>query len=157
MPVPVQDVALAASPGFDVKRERARRSVALEFFTQHIFTPDPDKDWSVVQKALQVIDYQRPITFGPMPPAPGRLLSLPEKSPLGKGFFREAESKLGAPREEARVAGEWWTISPEAVYMKFFVPTALVDARTDAVQSARYFLPGARNAKGKSVATRERG
>ncbi len=157
MPVPAQDAALAASPGFDVKRERARRTVALEFFKLHIFEADTKKDWSVVQKALQCIDYQRPVTFGPMPPAPARLQSLPRGGPLGAGFFREIPPSPPPAAADRRGAPEAFTVSPEAVYMKFFAPTVGVDAVSDPIVCARYFLPGARSQKGRVVVTRERG
>ena len=151
MPVSLDQAALAATPGHDTKRDRARRSVALEFWKQHIFEVDPKKDWSVVQKALQCIDYSRPITFGPMPTAPARLVALPTKGPLGPGFFAEA------PTKGATEPVEWWTIAPDAVYMKYFVPAVVVDARVDATATARYFLPGARGTTQKRVASKERG
>jgi len=148
MPVAVSETRLAASVGSDPKRARARRSVALDFFTEHIFAPDPEKDWSVVQKAMQCIDVSRPVKIGPEPPAPRRLIALPQAGPLGAGFFADEPS----PREDRM---DWYVIAPEAVYLKYFSPSVRV-ARARTLPPARYFIPGARTAKGPRVATKER-
>lgn len=150
MPVVVDQAHLAASPGADHKRLRARRAVVISFFKEHIVEPDPDQDWAVAMRATQAIDFSRPITFGPMPVAPRRLVAFAAKNALGAGFFYEQPPKTMA-------TPEWWAIQPEAIYMKYFSPTLSVDARADAIESARYFIPGVRNTTGPRVAKRERG
>jgi hypothetical protein len=149
MPVQATEAQLAASIGHDVKRELARRAVALDFFTEHVFEADKVKDWSVVQRALQCIDLGKPVLVGPDPPAPRRLVALPPTGPLGAGFFAEAPGK-------DEPAG-WWVIAPEAVYLKYFAPTVRGDARARANPPARWFIPGVRTPRGPRVATQERG
>jgi hypothetical protein len=150
MPVPADQTKLAASPGHDVKRDVARRKVVLEFLKEQLFEADAKKDWNVVRRALQCVDYGRPVTIGPMPPAPRRLVALPKGSRLGAGFFAEAP-----PRGAEGAA--WWVIAPEAVYLKYYAASVYADARPAEAEIVRYFIPGARNPQGDRVATKERG
>lgn len=148
MPVVASQARLAASPGHDAKRAMARRAVALEFFKEHIFGADA-QSWPVVQRAMQCIDFARPVLVGPDPAPPRRLAALPPDGPLGAGFFGDAPS----PKAD-RV--DWYVVAPDAVYLKYFAPAVRGVSRVRTAPPARYFLPGARLTKGPSVVTKER-
>jgi hypothetical protein len=150
MPVATSEERLAASPGDDVKRAIARRAVAQAFFKKHVF--EPEKDWDLVIRALQCIDYAQPVFVGPMPAAPKRLVGA-ARSPLGAGFFAEQ------PPKGAKV--EWWHISPEAPYLKWYAPYVIDDGGQKSgaggkAGEARYFVPAARSSKGARLAIPER-
>lgn len=150
MPVPVPVTQLAASPGYDKKRDTARREVAVDFFQKHIFESDPEdrRDWQIVQRALQVVNFQRPVSLGPMPAAPRRLVAIAHKSPLGPGFFSVVPAEGVEP--------DWWLVSPEAIYMKY-VAHALPSADPKKTpEPIRYFIPAARSGKDSKLVWRDR-
>ena len=150
MPVPVHEQKLAASPGHDAKREAARKNVVIAFLTEHLYEPDEDKDFALVRAAAQMVDYTRPVTIGPEPIAPRRLVLL--RTPLGAGFFAEQQ-----PKGQAQGTAEWWNILPHAIYLRYHARTLAKELLPPEPETARYFLPGVRHPKGQRVAARERG
>lgn len=148
MPVPVPITQLAASPGYDKKRDTARRQVAADFLQQHTFEVDDKRDWVVVERALQVIDFQRPVSLGPMPAAPRRLVAVPARSPIGAGFFSVTPAEGAEP--------EWWIVSPEAIYMKYFAHSLHTDDPRRSPEPVRYFIPAARSGRDSKLVWRER-
>lgn len=150
MPVSVPVTQLAASPGYDKKRDTARRQVAADFFEKHIFEADPEdrRDWQIVERAMQIIDFQRPLSIGPMPAAPRRLVALAHKSPLGPGFF----SVL--PPDDGQA--DWWLVSPDAVYLKFVAPGLASADPKKTPEPIRYFIPAARSGRDSKLVWRDR-
>lgn len=136
MPVPVAFTELAASIGQDRKRESARRELALSFFKEHLYDRAEKKNWGLVLRAMQCVDFRRPLTFGPKPPAPARLVSAGVTSPLGAGFFSQA-----AP---SGAGGQWWAIPPEAPYMQYFAKAIDGDSKLASLDLVRYFIPATR-------------
>lgn len=136
MPVSVQIAALAASVGKDRKRESARRELALAFFKAHLYDRADKKNWGTVLRAMQCVDFRRPVAFGPAPPAPSRLVSVGVVSPLGGGFFAQAPPKGSE--------GQWWAIPPEAPYMQYFAKAIDSESKLAGFDLVRYFIPETR-------------
>lgn len=124
MPQTVDDKALAASTGGDTKRELARKNVARVFLQEHLFDglPEAERDWELVRRVLQCIDFTRPISFGPQPTVPPRLVALRSEM-LGKGFFAEPDGTT--PSQQ---------VDREAPYMRYF-------AAASSAGSPRYLIP----------------
>ncbi len=110
MPQQVEETTLAASTGGDQKRELARRNVARVFLQKHLFDnlPHDARDWELVRRVLQCIDFTRPVSFGPQPTVPPRLVAL-RSAMLGAGFFVEPDGTT--PSQQ---------VDREAPYMRYF-------------------------------------
>ena len=133
MPQPVDETSLAASVGADHKRAVARQNVARAFLERHLFEAEPERerDWELVRRALQCIDFQRPVVIGPKPPPPLRLAPL-SGSPLGPGFFAELPADGSGPAQP---------IDQDAAYMRYYTRS---DAAEQTAGTQRFFIPRAR-------------
>lgn len=124
MPQPVDDQALAASTGGDDKRARARKSVARAFLQKHLFEdlPEAERDWELVRRVLQCIDFTRPVSFGPEPTVPPRLVAL-TSTLLGAGFFVEPDGKTPS-RQVDRTAPymRWFAVAGDAALPRYLIP-----------------------------------
>lgn len=130
---------IAAAPGNTTSQRRARHDVMLEFLTRNIY--EQGGDWAEVRRALQCVDYDQPVVVGPSPAAPPKLIALTGKPLLLSGFFAEK-----APPTLARPT--WWTIAPEAPYLKWFLPFVLGKEGSGEAGEARFFIPAARQGMG---------
>lgn len=146
MPIPSSDAVLASSPGTDAKRKAARRALALEFLSMHLY--EAEGDWNLVTRALLCMDLDEPVVVGPHPAAPKRLVALPQHA-LGQGFFAAEPS----PSDPAPL---WRNISPESRYLKWSSPVAASQKGLDAQLRARYLVPGARLRAGARPLVKER-
>ncbi|MFO0613580.1 MAG: hypothetical protein U0414_13370 [Polyangiaceae bacterium] len=151
MPVAVNDQRLAASLGSDTKRLSIRQKLAEDFFITHIF--QPEKNWQLVRRALQTIDYAQPIVVGPFPPAPKRVAALPKSSALGAGFFA-----IDPPKNFPIL--EWWLVAPEAPYMRwaarFILGDGPADDKSGRPSEGRIFIPAARTKTAARLLVRDR-
>jgi hypothetical protein len=130
---------LAAAPGSSPEQQRARREVAIEFFAKHIY--ETGGDWNEARRAMQCFDYTQPVVVGPSPAAPARLVAVGSKPLLQGGFFAEkAPATLAKP--------VWWTIAPEAPYLKWFLPFVAGSDGSGQAGDARFFVPAVRQGMG---------
>jgi len=130
---------LAASPGRSLEQQRARRDVATEFFTKNLY--EAGGEWDEARRALQCFDFTQPVVVGPSPAAPHRLVAIGVKPLLLAGFFAE---KVPATVTKPT----WWTIAPEAPYLKWFLPFVTGSEGAGAAGDARYYVPAARRGMG---------
>jgi hypothetical protein len=130
---------LAAATGSTLEQQRARREVATDFFAKNIY--ESGGEWDEARRALQCFDFTQPVIVGPTPAAPPRLVAMGAKPLLLVGFFAEkAPATLATPK--------WWTIAPEAPYMKWFLPFVTGSEGAGAAGDARFFVPAARRGMG---------
>jgi hypothetical protein len=134
---------IAASSGSSLEQQQARRDVATDFFAKNVY--ETGGDWDEARRALQCFDFTQPVILGPSPAAPPRLVAMVAKPMLLVGFFAEkAPATLTKPT--------WWTIAPEAPYLKWFLPFVTGSEGAGASGDARFFVPAAR--RGMSILAR---
>jgi len=130
---------LAAAAGSTVQQQRARSEVATEFFEKNIY--DGGGDWNEIRRALQCIDFAQPVLIGPSPAAPARLVVVGASPRAQPGYFAEKPPAT-------ILKPTWWTIAPEAPYLKWFLPFVSGSDGSGATGDARFFVPAARRGMG---------